>query len=210
MYLTKTTLVTHFNNITTKFDESMTMADTLTSSNQENFDFFNHYSLLSKERVILSYKGPITNVLLSEFGKDVRQKLQDNKKVSKKVFSIFMEVTQNILFYSKEVNHFGNKDKVGTIVVVELKDHIKILSGNLIIRKSINSLLKKFDAIQSLDREALRAYKRELRDAPSEEESRGAGIGLVQIALVSDEIEASIKNMGDEFAFFALSIKVKS
>lgn len=186
------------------------MADASISSNQEDFDFFNHYSLLSKERVVLSYKGPITNVLLSEFGKDVRQKLQGNKKVGKKVFSIFMEVTQNILFYSKEVNHFGNKDKVGTIVVVELKDHIKILSGNLITRNSINSLLKKFEAIQSLDREALRAYKRELRDAPSEEESRGAGIGLVQIALVSDEIEANIKNMSDEFSFFSLAIKVKS
>lgn len=188
----------------------MTISDTLTSSNQEDFDFFNYYSLLSKERVILSYKGPITNVLLSEFGKDVRMKLQGNKKVGKKVFSIFMEVTQNILFYSKEVNHFGNNDKVGTIVVVELKDHITILSGNLITKKSITSLLGKFEAIRSLDRDDLREYKRALRDAPSEEESRGAGIGLVQIALVSDELEASIKDVNDDFAFFSLSIKVKT
>lgn len=188
----------------------MTDISTLTASNDEQgFDFFNYYSLLSKEKIILSYKGPITSVLLSEFGKDVRYKLQENKRVGKKVFSIFMEVTQNILYYSKEVNHFGNNDKVGTIVVVELKDHIKILSGNLITKKSIDPLLQKFEAIQTLDREALREYKRELRDAPSEEESRGAGIGLVQIALVSDELEASIRNMGDDFAFFALAIKVK-
>ncbi len=188
----------------------MTITNAFTSTNgDKDFDFFDYYSLLSKEKVILSYKGPITNVLLSEFGKDVRLKLQQKKRVGKKVFSIFMEVTQNILFYSKEMNHFGNNDKVGTIVVVELKDHIKILSGNLITKKSIEPLLQKFEAIQSLDREALREYKRELRDAPSEEESRGAGIGLVQIALVSDELQASIKSMNEDFAFFSLAIQVK-
>lgn len=44
----------------------MTITNAFTSTNgDKDFDFFDYYSLLSKEKVILSYKGPITNVLLS-------------------------------------------------------------------------------------------------------------------------------------------------
>ncbi|HAI76159.1 MAG TPA: hypothetical protein DCM08_07905 [Microscillaceae bacterium] len=180
----------------------------MTASNA--FNFFEYHAQISQDNVLLSYKGPLTDVLLAEFSRDIRTKLQSNRKVGKKVFAIFMELAQNVLYYSKEVNYFGNKDKVGTLVITQSDKYFTLITGNLVYKSSVPLLIEKCEIVNSLDREALREYKRTLRNAPSEEESRGAGIGLVQVALTSDNrIEMKIKELQGDYAFFVISVNVE-
>jgi hypothetical protein len=176
----------------------------------DSFNFFEYYTHISQENILLSYKGPLTDILLSEFSRDIRNKLQDDKQAGKKVFAIFMELSQNVLYYSREINHFGNKDKVGTLVILNTNDAYKIITGNLVNKSSVPLLIEKCEIVNSLDREALREYKRQLRNAPSEQESKGAGIGLVQAALTADnQLEVKIKELQGEFAFFVLGVNVE-
>ncbi len=178
---------------------------------RKEFNFFEYHSQISHDSILLSYKGPLTDVLLSEFSRDIREKLQDEEsKVGKKVFAIFMELAQNVLFYSKEKNQFGsNRDKVGTLVIVNEEHTYRVITGNLVFVKDVSFLQEKCDIINSLDRDALRDYKRELRNNPNNEESKGAGIGLVQAALTSDNpLEVEMRPIGDEFAFFVVSVSV--
>ena len=164
---------------------------------------------MDQDHILLSYKGPLTDILLAEFSRDIREKLQNVPKVGKKVFSIFMELAQNVLFYSKEVNHFGNKDRVGTLVILQNETRYQLITGNLVYHESVPVLLEKCEIINSLDREGLREYKRSLRNSPSEGESRGAGIGLVQAALTSSNpLEVQIKELGNGFSFFILFVNV--
>lgn len=173
------------------------------------FNFFEYHNQISRENVLLSYKGPLTDVLLSEFSKDIRKKLQTEPKIGKKVFAIFMELSQNVLYYSREVNHFGNKDKVGTLVIVDRGNNYQLVTGNLVNKTSVPALLEKCEIINSLDREGLREYKRKLRNEPSEGESKGAGIGLVQAALTSGApLEVQFKELSGEYAFFVLYVNV--
>jgi hypothetical protein len=174
------------------------------------FNFFEYHSQISQDDIILSYKGPLTDILLSEFSKDIRDKLQEDKKMGKKVFSIFMELAQNVLFYSKEVNHFGNKDKVGTLVIVQTEEHYKLITGNLVFKKDVPRLVEKCEIINSLDKDELREYKRKLRSDPTGEESKGGGIGLVQIALTSgNQMEVKVKELEGDFAFYVIFVSVK-
>jgi hypothetical protein len=178
----------------------------------KGFDFFEYHNYLSQDDVLLSYKGPLTDVLLSEFSHDIRVKLQEEEpKVGKKVFAIFMELAQNVLFYSKEFNMFGaNRDRVGTLVIVNNGDYYQLMTGNLVYKHIVPELMEKCEKINSLDREALREYKRELRNAPKSEESKGAGIGLVQAALTSgSQIEMRVKEYANEFAFYVIVVNVK-
>jgi Family of unknown function (DUF6272) len=177
----------------------------------KSFNFFEYHTQLTQDDVILSYKGPLTDVLLSEFSLDIRKKMQEeDPKVGKKVFSIFMELAQNVLYYSKEINHFGNKDRVGTLVIVNTEEYYKLITGNLVNKSIVPKLLEKCEAINSLDREDLREYKRQLRNNPRGEESKGAGIGLVQVALTSgNQIEMKIKELEGEFAFYVVIVSVK-
>ncbi|NJO03938.1 MAG: hypothetical protein HC880_21705 [Bacteroidia bacterium] len=182
--------------------------------NQENkeFNFFEYHAQLSQDQVILSYKGPLSDVLLSELSRDIRTKLhREDSSTGKKVFAVFMELAQNVLFYSKEENVFGGyKNKVGTLVIVQDDTHYRLITGNLVFKKDIPQLQEKCEVINSLDREALRKYKRSLRNAPREEESKGAGIGLVQAALTSDNpLEVNIQELSGSYAFFVLYVSVK-
>ncbi len=178
--------------------------------NLKGFNFFEYHSQISQENIILSYKGPLTDVLLAEFSRDIRQKLQEeNSKVGKKVFAIFMELAQNVLYYSKEINHFGNRDKVGTLVIIQNETEYKLITGNLVYKTAVQKLLEKYETISTLDREALREYKRKLRNDPQNEESKGAGIGLVQVALTADnKLEIKIKELVGDMAFYAIFVTV--
>lgn len=178
----------------------------------KEFNFFEYHAQISHEDVILSYKGPLTDVLLSEFSRDIRDKLQqEDSKIGKKVFAIFMELAQNVLYYSKEENLFGNNsDKVGTLVIVHNNGSYRVITGNLVFKKDVPFLQEKCEIINSLDRDALRDYKRYLRNQPSSEESQGAGIGLVQAALTSSNpLEVQIQELTGNHAFFVLSVSVK-
>jgi len=173
------------------------------------FNFFEYHAQISQGNILLSYKGPLTDVLLSEFSRDIRGKLQSNRRIGKKVFSIFMELAQNVLYYSQEYNHFGNQDKVGTLVILQDETQYTVITGNLVKKSSVPLLMEKCEIVNSLDRNSLREYKRALRNAPSEEESKGAGIGLVQAALTSDkQLQVKIKELQGEFAFFVLYVSV--
>jgi hypothetical protein len=175
-----------------------------------NFNFFEYHTLISNDNVLLSYKGPLTDILLAEFSRDIRDKLKEDKRAGKKVFAIFMELAQNVLYYSKEVNLFGNNDKVGTLVILDIGDAYKVITGNMVYKTSLPLLIEKCEMVNSLDRDALREYKRELRSAPSEGESRGAGIGLVQAALTADNhLEMIVQELQGEHAFFVLGVLVE-
>lgn len=176
------------------------------------FNFFEYHAQISNDNIILSYKGPLTDVLLSEFSRDIRKKMQEeDPKIGKKVFAIFMELAQNVLYYSKEENHFGQKkDKVGTLVIVAEEDSYRLITGNLVYKKDVPLLEDKCKIVNSLNRDELREYKRNLRNNPNNEESKGAGIGLVQAALTSDNpLGVEVQEVGTNFAFFVLSVYVK-
>lgn len=182
----------------------------MTATSKREFNFFEYHSQISQENVVLSYKGPITDVLLSEFSKDIRTKLSKDAKTGKKVFSIFMELAQNVFYYSREINLFGKRDKVGTLVIVQEKEYYRLITGNLVNKTDVDRLVDKCEIINSLDRDELREYKRQLRNDPRGEESRGAGIGLVQVALTSgNKLEVKIKELPNDFAFYAIFVDVK-
>lgn len=184
---------------------------TVDSNKAKNaFNFFEYHTQISQNNIVLSYKGPLTDVLLSEFSRDIRKKMQDEPKIGKKVFAVFMELAQNVLFYSKEVNHFGNNDRVGTLVILNTDTAYEVMTGNMVYKDAVDVLRQKCETVNSLDRDALREYKRQLRNAPSDEESKGAGIGMVQAALTSDHpLEYEIAETAGEFAFFCISVKIK-
>jgi hypothetical protein len=182
------------------------------SENIKEFNFFEYHTQISHDNIILSYKGPLSDVLLSEFSRDIRRKMQEeDPKIGKKVFAVFMELAQNVLYYSKEENHFGDKkDKVGTLVIVLENDFYKLITGNLVYKKDAPLLEEKCKIVNSLDREALREYKRKLRNNPKSEESKGAGIGLVQAALTSaNPLGVEIQEVGNNYAFFVVSVYVR-
>lgn len=178
---------------------------------KKDFNLYDYYSLTRRDDVLISYKGPVTDVILSEISRDIRNKFAETPRLSKKLFAIFIELAQNILYYSSEkINFSDRRDSVGTLLVTRIENkHLNFACGNLVENKYVDGLVESCEMINSLNREELREYKRVTRSAPRKERSKGAGIGLIQVALTSgNPLEVEVRQVDEGFSFFSISVRV--
>lgn len=178
----------------------------------KKFSFFHHYLNLNNHDIIVSYKGPMSDVIIHEISKDVQNKLIEDPKAGKKVYAIFIELAQNIFFYSAEVTQFGEKAfRIGSIVISQDEENYTLTAGNIVEKRWVPVLWDRCELINTLDRDQLRKMKFEQRDfGETSENSKGAGVGLIQIALTSAQpISVEFRDIDDSTSFFALSVNVK-
>ncbi|NJL15428.1 MAG: hypothetical protein HC913_22095 [Microscillaceae bacterium] len=147
---------------------------------------FEYYKMTQRPEVLLCYRGPVTDGILKEISRDIRSRFAENQRVRRQLFAVYMELAQNIHYYSAEKIHLNNRlDSVGTILLTQSPEAYYFFFGNLMETCYLDEIIAKCQYINTLDREALRLYKREQRKSPPKARSRGAGIGLIQVALTS-------------------------
>ncbi|MBT33019.1 MAG: hypothetical protein CMO01_25455 [Thalassobius sp.] len=60
-----------------------------------------------------------------------------------------------------------------------------------------------------MDKDDLRKLKKEQRNKPQGSRSKGAGIGLIQVALTSgNPLQMEVRQVDDQVSFFSLSVKI--
>ncbi|NPA68560.1 MAG: hypothetical protein GXO50_08130 [Chlorobi bacterium] len=168
------------------------------------------FTRITGKNVLMSFTGPFDTEVLSIFGKNIENSISDNKRLNKVVFKVFIELAQNVSYYSleKEMTKKGEKAGVGTFIIQDFEDHFYFILGNPIDEKHKAILQDKCSRINSYDREGLRAYKRELRKLPPGE--RGTGnIGLVQASLVSrNPLDYTFIEINEKEAFYIVAVKI--
>ncbi len=166
--------------------------------------------LIQDKRIVISYKGPVTPVIMAEISRDIQDKLAENPRVSRKVFAVFMELAQNTLYYSAEkIKYAGRLDSVGMVQIIEMDDQYVFICGNTIQKTNVVQLVNNCKTINELDKEELRKLKRYQRSQPQSIHSKGAGIGLVQIAILSgNPLEIQVYDVDSEHSFFILSVNI--
>ena len=160
---------------------------------------------------IISYKGPLTVGLLSYVGNSLRSILKVGHSLEKRLFRIFIELTQNVSYYSAEVIEVekGVKSGIGWFVIMESNNHYVVTTGNLIIRSDGFKLIRNCDEINSLNDKELRDLKRKTRSQAIERDV-GAHIGLIQTSLLSgSKLDYKITELDKEHSFFTISVNVK-
>jgi hypothetical protein len=162
------------------------------------------------DTTIISYNGPFDAQVLSVIAENIEYSLSNNPRVSKKIFKIFIELAQNISYYSAEKlkSEEGSDFGVGILILREFEDHYSFSTGNMIENESVTTLLQKCETINILDREKLRQYKRKLRNMPSGVPG-GGNIGLVQVALTADHpLEYDVVKINNNTSFYILNVRV--
>ena len=176
---------------------------------RKDIDILDFHRLLGKN-IPLSYKGPIDDQILQAIGIYIESLLKKTPKAGKKVFKIFIELAQNISYYSAETSILLNKKEIGTgmVLISETDSHYTFMTGNLVKDIDIESIMDKSEIINSLDREELRQYKRDQRKLPPGQKG-GAHIGLIQVALTSSNpLDIEVNPVDDEHSFFSIAVKV--
>ncbi len=166
----------------------------------------------AKMKEILGYHGPISDPIISEFSDFVRSCVEQ-EKASRKVYAILIELLQNASFYSlASLRIRGQKDYgVGSFSISHDANAYYIECTNLVSAHAASRLDASVRLINSLDHQGLRRYKREKRDTPREDtsDSKGAGIGLIQVAILSENpIHTSFTPHEEDAFFYSTKVRV--
>jgi hypothetical protein len=177
------------------------------SLSKEYLDF---YSSTESKDLLISYKGPFLEDILGKLSEIVRESFTTDPVLSRKLIAIFLEMAQNVYFYSSESVDVGDKIYgIGSVMVVQKGDKFTFKTGNYVSLDYVETLIECCELVNSLDREGLRQLKREVRTDLPGTRSKGAGIGLIQIALTaSQKIHYEYSKVDDKNVFFSLSINI--
>jgi len=171
-------------------------------------------SVCDREGIILYYSGLISYDLVIQVADVVRHKMRVDEVASStrlKVFSAVIEQLQNILRYSFDVvsrGTSGGKDKEmrrGMIVVGYEDDLYYVSGGNLIDNSKIPALRDRLSMLQGMSRSELKQHFKAQRRGGPGEDSRGAGLGIIELARkASAPIQFDFTPAGEHTSFFAL------
>lgn len=178
-------------------------------------DLYEFSKTLDQNGIMFCYAGPISQGVLEEIGTVLKHKMEmedENLTVTQKVFGIFVEQVQNIMNYSVErrLDETIEREMPNGIMVLGKKNkNYFTLCGNLIENTSKSELQNWLDKIKRMDKEGLKKlYKERLRGA-AEPNSKGAGLGFIEMARKSSQpIEYNFKSVDDHFSFFSYKISI--
>lgn len=166
--------------------------------------------------ILLYYNGPISQDVIAVMAEELKHKFEENEVDSgkaRKLFSSFIEMSQNALQYSpeflfsdgqgipSEIGIFsGSKEKANAIAFGKKGDRFYIVCGNLIEKQYIPRIRERIEPLLALGTGEIRKmYRQQLHNETHTEQdtiSKGAGLGLLTIARdASEPLEYSVTDV---------------
>lgn len=183
------------------------------------FDLFEIYNYLESEKILLSFEGYFTQHVLHNLIDKLEKKFKEelvtegqDVNISKKIFSIVIEMSQNIKLHSDERIVYGEEVNCGKgiIVVREQNDYFEVSSGNMISTSRVDDFKNYIDDINNKDSDALKDYYKEVLKKPRVKGNISAGLGLIQMKRKSNnELKYNFRDIEDNNKkFFTLTCEV--
>jgi anti-sigma regulatory factor (Ser/Thr protein kinase) len=142
------------------------------------------HTFMQDRRTVFCYSGPLTEDLLTTIANPVRHQLSDKETeeaVANRVFGVFVEQAQNIIRYSHQKTK-STGDSVGTIAISTTDDGFLIEAVNVVTETKRDVLEATLVDLSVKDQKELRKlYRQRLKDGPPED-SKGAGLGFIEMA----------------------------
>ena len=172
-------------------------------------------NLLHEDGIFFCLSGPISQRFVTEIGAMLEQKMNmenASRTTILRVFSLVVEKMQNIIHYSDEkaIDDNSGDDiekplSFGIIAIGYEQERYFVLSGNLIAANKVERLRQRLLQIQRMSKDELKEYYREQRRKEPEIGSKGAGLGLIEIAKkASAPIEFDFIPVNEAMSFFSM------
>jgi hypothetical protein len=134
---------------------------------------------------------------------------REKKDVRKKVFTVFVELTQNVMHHAAQPASGIQRPGTGVVVIIEKKHAYEIISGNIVENGRAQDVVRRCQQLSSANVEELKALYREQRKRPVPLGAKGSGLGLIDIARKSgNAIQAVVEKIDEKVSFLELSVMI--
>jgi hypothetical protein len=174
--------------------------------------------ILPEDRFMLCYSGYVSESVLEAMGGTLKERLDlhiSEKRKVKEVFSIFVELMQNLIRYGaagpKGVR-IPNEERAGFGMLMIIEDDdgaISLLSGNYVSSDEKVAMESRLERLLGRSHSELREIMKEQMRKPPELKSKGASLGMIEIARRSSRpIEAAFVPAQNSQHFFSIKAYV--
>ncbi|MEW6348263.1 MAG: SiaB family protein kinase [Thermodesulfobacteriota bacterium] len=176
------------------------------------FNLLEFYGSLQNQGIIFCFSGPISQDIIEGIGTTLRQKMQleeTDLNATQRVFAIFVEQMQNIVNYSAErvapPDQAPPDMRVGVLIVGQDQGRFYVVCGNKIVKEDMEPLAQQLSHLRGLDKDQLKAFYRERRKMPIPAESKGSGLGFIDMARRAGRpLEFEFAPIDDTHVFFSI------
>ena len=163
--------------------------------------------------IFLSYGGYLSQTLISGMTEALEKEAEDhgiNMTASNNIFTIFIELSQNMMNYSKSLVDDSTMSQ-GLILVSKDKDlNYHIHSQNIVSFNDKEKIEPTLLEIQSLDKDGIKKRYRELRKSGQNTHGKGGGIGFFEIAKKCDGIEYNFTKIHENRYYFHIKTTIST
>ena len=178
-------------------------------------NIYDIFEKLDERNILLSFKGMITPDLLTTILQIIESKMdsyEEKPKVKKKVFNILVECLQNLYHHIDKdivVDETTKRERAALLMIARNDSHYQIMTGNYMETNDVPSLKDKLDFVNSMNRDDLKAYYKEVLNDGNRSEKGTAGLGMVDIARKSGQkLGYHFLELSPELSFFSLTVTV--
>lgn len=149
-----------------------------------------------KREVIFYYEGYFSQAIIAAVADAVKMRIERSGAAGatrRKLFSTFIEMTQNIIHYSVDAYAsddspgFNNEIRHGSVYISAENGHYHLHCANPVDMRVADELRQKLERLRTLSGDDIkREYKESLR-GDNAADSKGAGLGLLTVARDASE-----------------------
>ncbi len=178
-------------------------------------DVFDIYDKMERNNILLSFKGEITSELLTSILQIMETKMdnmQEEPRMKKKVYNVLVECLQNLYHHLDEVGEVdAEKIRSAIFTIGKLNNQYTIVTGNYILNENILGLRSRLDEVNSLSKDELKEYYKQVLNNGEMSLKGGGGLGMIDIARKTGEkLEYNFLEIDNKVSFFTLNIKVSN
>lgn len=168
---------------------------------------FNLFSRVEKQDFEYVYRGYFTHNITKKIlvlADTNIQKAVARSTIQKRIYYIMVEGLQNITRHQDEVNYETDKYP-GIFAIQKRKKKYFVTTGNLVLNDKIPALKEKIAKINSLEKDELKKFHKEVLSTGVISDKGGAGLGLIEMARKSDnKLISSFELVNEEYSYFYL------
>ena len=181
---------------------------------EEQFTDLSVFEGLQHEDLVYVYRGLFTQTITDSIIALTENNLDSSgrsSKLKKRVFSIMVECLQNITRhqYVDENEEEIPADKSSLFVICDKDRTYQMTSGNVVSNENIPHLQELLNKVNSLDKETLKDYYKEVLEEGSISNTGGAGLGLIEMARKSgNKLYYTFEKIDEESSYFYMNTSI--
>ncbi|MBN2891149.1 MAG: SiaB family protein kinase [Bacteroidales bacterium] len=172
---------------------------------------FNLFSRVQQQDFEYVYRGYFTHNITKKILTlaDINiQKAVPFSTIQKRIYYIMVEGLQNISRHQDEIED-ANEEYPGIFAIQKQKDRYYVTTGNLVLNDKIPGLKEKINKINSLEKDELKKFHKEILRSGAISDKGGAGLGLIEMARKSDnKLISSFELINENYSYFYLQTQI--